>query len=168
MTAKPGVEQARRLSEVDSGWKRVARSLCDNTLGKLAGRLVQVQIRTATLADAEELRDYAVRLFAEGLPGIFKRPDPTLEEERHAGTLLLSVASSHRGHGIGTALVEALIAWAPTAGVSRIQAWAWANNPGSIALYERLGFEREGLCRHAIVSDGESVDVVLLARLLVA
>jgi len=165
-----------------------------------------VQIRAATLADAEVLRDYAVRLFAEGLPGIFKRPDPTLEEERafirsrlvpdnstllvavaeggivgliefvggsleeerHADTFSLSVASSHRGHGIGTALVEALIAWAPTAGVSRIQAWAWANNPGSIALYERLGFEREGLCRHAIVSDGESVDVVLLARLLVA
>ncbi|MBS3957503.1 MAG: GNAT family N-acetyltransferase [Clostridiales bacterium] len=165
-----------------------------------------MQIRAATLADAEVLRDYAVRLFAEGLPGIFKRPDPTLEEERafirsrlvpdnstllvavaeggivgliefvggsleeerHADTFSLSVASSHRGHGIGTALVEALIAWAPTAGVSRIQAWAWANNPGSIALYERLGFEREGLCRHAIVSDGESVDVVLLARLLVA
>lgn len=161
-----------------------------------------MQIRTATLADAEELRDYAIRLFAEGLPGIFKRPDPTLdeersfirsrlepdnstllvavveeriagliefvggalEEERHTGTFALSVASEYRGQGIGTALVEALIAWAPSVGVSRIQAWAWANNPGSIALYERLGFEREGLCRHAIVSDGKPVDVVLLAR----
>lgn len=164
-----------------------------------------MQIRTANAADAEELREYAVRLFAEGLPGIFKRPDPTLdeerefirariepdnstllvavvdgriagviefvgnslEEERHAGTFGLSVAAEYRGHGIGTALLEALLDWAPGAGISRIQAWAWMNNPGSIALYERMGFQREGLCRHAIVSGGESIDVVLLARLLV-
>ncbi len=41
------------------------------------------------------------------------------------------------------------------------------NNPKAIALYERLGFVREGLCRHAVVVDGEPIDVVLLARLLV-
>lgn len=161
-------------------------------------------IRTATESDAEELRDYAIRLFAEDLPGIFKRPDPTideerefirsrigpenstllvavvderiaavvefcgntLEEERHAGTFALSVASTYRGRGIGTALIQELLDWAPRAGISRIQAWAWGNNPGAIALYERMGFEREGVCRHAIISGGQSIDVVLLARLL--
>lgn len=174
------------------------------TVGKASGGLARVQIRTATESDAEELRDYVVRLFSERLPGIFKRPDPTveeerefirsriepdnstllvaiedgrivgvigflggiLEEERHAGTFALSVDSAHRGRGIGTALIEALLDWAPGDGVSRIQGWAWANNPGAIALYERMGFQREGVCRRAVISGGRPIDVVLLARLL--
>lgn len=162
-----------------------------------------LEIRTARLEDAPELCDYAARLFAENLPGIFKRPTPTLEEERefiggyagrenstllvavedgeiigllgveggtldeerHAGTFGMSVATAHRGRGVGTALIEAMFRWAPTSGISRIQAWAWANNPGSIALYKRMGFAEEGVSRRAIISNGQPVDVVLLAKL---
>lgn len=163
-----------------------------------------MHIRTATLSDAEELRDYAIRLFAEDLPGIFRRSDPsideerdfirariepanstlllaendghiigivafhgeTLEEERHAGTFALSVTQECRGTGVGTALLEALFEWAPSAGISRIQGWAWATNPGAIALYERMGFRREGLCRKAVMREGQAIDVVLVAKLL--
>jgi len=161
-------------------------------------------IREANASDAVELQAYAARLFGERLPGIFSRPEPTLEdelafigariapsnstlllaeldgaivglvdflggtlpEEVHAGTFGLSVDLDHRGRGVGTALLNALVEWAPAHGVSRIQAWAWANNPGAIALYERLGFEREGVCRRAINSNGQLIDVVLVARLL--
>jgi RimJ/RimL family protein N-acetyltransferase len=87
-------------------------------------------------------------------------------EEAHAGTFGLSVDRDHRGRGLGTALLEALVDWAPAHGVSRIQAWAWANNPRAIGLYERLGFEREGTCRRAINSNGQLIDAVLVARLL--
>ena len=90
----------------------------------------------------------------------------TLAEEAHAGTFGLSVKRGHRGKGVGTRLVEALLAWAPAHGVWRIQAWAWVNNPQAVALYERLGFLREGLCQGAVVLDGGPIDVVLLARLL--
>lgn len=163
-----------------------------------------MDIRIASKEDAAELRAYAIALFGEHLPGIFRRPDPTLEEElqfirshqeqansalfvavddgvivgnlgfvggtleeeRHAGTFGISVARGHRGQGVGTALLEALMEWAPTAGVRRIQALAWANNPRAIALYERMGFVREGICRQAVISDGQPIDVVMLARLL--
>lgn len=165
-----------------------------------------MEIRTVTEADAPELRWYASTLFREDLPGIFKRPAPTLEqeldyirshlasgnstllvavdggaivglaglvggsvpEERHAATLAVSVASAHRGKGVGTALIEALIAWAPSVGINRVQLWAWENNPGAISLYERLGFQQEGIARCAVVADGRSIDVVLMARLLTA
>lgn len=176
-----------------------------NHVGRHSWEVVHtVEIRTVTEDDAPELREYAIALFSENLPGIFKRPDPTLDEElelirghlasanstllvavdggaivgligltggtleqeRHAGTFGLSVAKSHRGRGVGTALIEALIAWAPSAGITRIQAWSWANNPGAISLYERLGFVREGVARHAVIADGQPVDAVLMARLL--
>lgn len=84
-------------------------------------------------------------------------------EEGHVATLAVSVAREFRGRGVGTALIEALLAWAPEHGVRRVQLWAWDNNPGALALYERLGFEREGRCRDALMVDGEPVDTHLLA-----
>ena len=163
-----------------------------------------MEIRTATVTDAEALLVYATALFAETLPGIFRRAVPTLEEERefigsrveptnstmlvaveesaviglldfvgevlaeerHVGTLGLSVDRRWRGKGVGTELVEALLVWAPTCGVSRIQIYCWENNPGAMRLYERIGFEREGVLRRAVIVDGEAIDVVLLARSL--
>lgn len=167
---------------------------------------MDLSIRTATLDDTAELRRFAARLFGEGLPGIFRRPVPTLDEEAafirsrieadnstmlvatversvvglldflggtlqeevHAGTFAVSVDRDHRGEGVGTALIEALVAWAPAHGITRIQAWGWTSSPRALELYERLGFEREGLCRQAVMVDGEPVDVVLVARLLPA
>jgi len=58
-------------------------------------------IRPATEDDLDELLRYAGALFSEGLPGIFRRPTPTREEElefirshttRPNSTLLLAVA----------------------------------------------------------------------------
>lgn len=163
-----------------------------------------MDIRTATEDDAPELREYAAALFRESPPGIFKRPEPTLEqerdyirshlepcnstllvavdggtivgsaalvggtleEERHVAALAVSVARSHRGSGVSTALIETLIAWASSARITRVQLSAWANNPGAISLYERLGFVREGIARQAVFTCGQAVDVVLMARLL--
>lgn len=163
-------------------------------------------IRTAKLDDAAELAEYAARLFAEELPGIFHRTAPTLAEEidfirthlgpptstmlvaetsgrivgmlgftgntlaeeAHAGTFGISVDREARGTGVGSALIEALFEWAPRHGITRIVGYSWANNPRATALYERLGFEREGLLRDAIVRDGEHIDVLALARLLPA
>jgi len=165
-----------------------------------------LQIRAATIDDAPELVVYATRLFSEGLPGIFERPAPTLEDERrfitpyldsansvlfvarldgevvglldfrgealseqaHCGVFGVSVERRHRGGGIGTALIETLLTWAPAHGIRRIEVLAWASNPRALALYERLGFEREGCLREAVIRYGEPIDVVVLARLLVA
>jgi RimJ/RimL family protein N-acetyltransferase len=90
----------------------------------------------------------------------------TLAEERHAGEFGLSVAKEYRGRGIGTALIEALLAWAPAHGIWRVEVKSWSNNPGSKRLYERMGFAEEGLARAAIIRDGEMIDVIMMARLL--
>jgi len=87
-------------------------------------------------------------------------------EESHSGEFGISVAREYRGRGIGTALIEALIAWAPKHGVSRIECYSWSNNPGSARLYRRMGFVEEGRLRQAIMRDGEAIDALLLARLL--
>jgi RimJ/RimL family protein N-acetyltransferase len=88
------------------------------------------------------------------------------QQERHAGTFGISMDRSARGLGIGTALIEALVAWAREHGITRIQGWAFSSNPRAVALYERLGFAREGVARQAIEVDGELIDAILIARLL--
>ncbi len=157
-------------------------------------------IREVVPADAEALREYAERLFAEELPGLWRRPAPTLEEEHefiasygsgsllaaallgrsvvglagilrrpmpqeaHVGTVGISVVCEHRGRGVGSALLEYLITHAPARGMTRIEIEAFANNPRAVALYERMGFEREGVRRGAVTVGGEYVDVICLGR----
>lgn len=163
-----------------------------------------MRIRVAQESDAEAFRAYAEALFAEDLPGIYRREAPSVEDElafirshvdpanstlmlaeddgrivgivgflghdlpdeRHAGEFGLSVAKGYRGRGIGTALIEALLAWAPPHGISRIEVRSWSNNPTATRLYRRMGFVQEGHARGAILRDGEAIDVHVMVRLL--
>ena len=87
-------------------------------------------------------------------------------QRRHAGVFGMSIAKSRRGQGIGTALIEELLHWAPSHGVTRIELEVLGNNTGAIRLYEHLGFEHEGCRRGAILVAEKSVDVILMAKLL--
>ena len=50
-------------------------------------------------------------------------------------------------------------------GLRRIELTVWTDNAAAIALYERFGFEREGLHRAFALRDGEYVDALAMARL---
>jgi putative acetyltransferase len=86
---------------------------------------------------------------------------------RHRASVGLSVARDWRRHGVGRALMERVIAWARTSGlITRLELEALARNESAIRLYERLGFEREGLSRHALLRHGEYLDEYVMALLL--
>lgn len=97
-----------------------------------------------------------------GIAGLEGR---TLPQERHVGSVGLSVDRDHRGSGIGTELLQALFEWGPAHGVTRIEIEAFANNPDAIRLYERVGFTREGIRREGVIVEGRPVDVISLAWL---
>jgi RimJ/RimL family protein N-acetyltransferase len=70
-----------------------------------------------------------------------------------------------RGKGGGRMLLEAAIDARP-ADVHKIELEVWPHNEAAIALYERLGFEREGLRRdHYRRRDGRLHSSVIMARL---
>lgn len=84
----------------------------------------------------------------------------------HVGYVGLSVRRDLRGQGIGSALFNALFESAPSVGVTRLELEVFANNPRAIALYERMGFQVDGL-RPGIVRLGtDFIDVVLMGRAL--
>jgi RimJ/RimL family protein N-acetyltransferase len=81
----------------------------------------------------------------------------------HVADLGLMVAADHRRQGIGTALLDAAVAWAKGSRVSKLELHVFPWNEPAIQLYERFGFEREGLRRAHYLRDGEAVDALLMA-----
>lgn len=59
----------------------------------------------------------------------------------------VSVAGSRRRQGVGTRLVEELIRRAGEAGVKKFYLEVRESNQAAIALYEKLGFQRDGIRR---------------------
>ena len=81
-------------------------------------------------------------------------------QQRHVAMLGMAVLAPHRGLGIGSRLIEAGLAWAGRRGLHKIQLEVLSNNPRAQALYERIGFEREG-ARLGFVRVGDDfVDLV--------
>jgi RimJ/RimL family protein N-acetyltransferase len=84
---------------------------------------------------------------------------------RHAWRLGMGLLPVVRGRGVGRRLAEAAIAAARAKGAERIELEVFASNTRAIALYERLGFAREGVKRRARKLDGGYDDDVLMALL---
>ena len=79
------------------------------------------------------------------------------------GTLGVGLVPAYRGRGLGSRLIEAALERARAAGFVRIELDVYADNARAIALYERLGFVREGVVRDAVFVDGEYRDAIAMA-----
>jgi RimJ/RimL family protein N-acetyltransferase len=82
----------------------------------------------------------------------------------HVADVGVMVAREHRRLGAGTALMEAAERWAREAGVSKLELHVFPHNEAAIALYERLGYTREGLRRRHFRRGGRLIDAVLMAK----
>ncbi len=88
------------------------------------------------------------------------------QASRHVADLGIMVAAGHRGHGIGHALLDQAVAWARDVGVSKIELHVFPWNEPAIRLYEKFGFEREGLRKRHYRRGNEYVDAILMAYTL--
>ena len=73
----------------------------------------------------------------------------------HVADLGLMVSRDARRQGVGRALLEAACDWARAAGVRKLELHVFPWNEPAIALYERVGFEREGYRRRTTGVRGE-------------
>jgi len=99
-----------------------------------------------------------------GRLSISRDPHPA---SAHVADLGLMVAASHRRRGVGTALMRGAETWARRVSVTKLELHVFPHNDAAIALYEKLGYEREGLRRrHYRRPDGRLVDAILMAKTL--
>lgn len=84
----------------------------------------------------------------------------------HTASIGMAVHDAYAGRGVGTALMGAVVDLAERWwNIKRLELNVYADNSRAIALYERFGFEREGLHRAYAWRDGAYVDSLSMARL---
>jgi RimJ/RimL family protein N-acetyltransferase len=83
------------------------------------------------------------------------------------GELGMLVARDWRGRGVGSALVEAAIAWAREHGLHKLSLSVFTHNDAAIALYRKFGFVEEGRrVKHFRRANGELWDSLEMGLLL--
>jgi RimJ/RimL family protein N-acetyltransferase len=94
---------------------------------------------------------------------IRRHPQPT---HAHCGTLGMGIIPGFRDKGLGTRLIRAAVGQAREQGLHRVELHVHADNLRAIALYEKVGFKREGVARDAVKIDGRYVDSIGMAVIL--
>ena len=161
VAAPPSVE-LRALTEDD--WTAVADIYWDGMRGGLA--TFQTEVPSWDDWDAAHLPGHRLvaELFGEVVGWAALSPAST--RRCYAGVVENSVyvAPEARGHGIGRALLDELIAGAEAAGIWTIQTSIFPENRVSLALHERCGFRVVGTRERIGKRDGVWRDTVFLER----
>lgn len=79
----------------------------------------------------------------------------------------MMVDADWRGRGVGSALMEACMAWVTERGAHKVVLEVWPHNTSAQGLYRKYGFEQEGFFkRHYRRRNGELWDAVRMAVVL--
>ena len=119
----------------------------------------------------EETRIFVLGMIAKGNPQFVALADGKVvgwcdisrhgfPSHAHAGKLGMGIIPIYRGRGLGRRLIEATLRAAHDAGIERIELSVHADNDKAIALYEKVGFVREGLARKSVRIDGRYKDAI--------
>lgn len=92
--------------------------------------------------------------------------NPYSGRRAHAAELGIGVHDDHVGKGVGTTLIREVIDAADNwLGCKRLELMVYTDNTPAIRLYEKFGFEREGIQRSYAFKAGAFVDALGMARL---
>ena len=83
---------------------------------------------------------------------------------KHVGSLVVGVAKDYWHQGIGFDLVSAAIEQSKILGYSRLELTVRSDNFRAIALYQKLGFKKEGLRKNSIQINGNYFDEFYMAK----
>lgn len=98
-----------------------------------------------------------------GAAGLHLESNPRM---RHVGSVGLMVHADYQNMGVGSALLKTLLDLADNwLMLVRLELTVFADNERAIHLYEKLGFEKEGLKRMTTVRNGKYADEYMMARL---
>ncbi|RUM08262.1 GNAT family N-acetyltransferase [Rhizobium chutanense] len=84
---------------------------------------------------------------------------------QHVATIGMGVHDDFTGRGFGRILLGAMVDADDWLDVKRLELTVYTDNEAAIRLYEKFGFEKEGLLRSFGYRAGEYVDAYSMARL---
>jgi ribosomal-protein-alanine N-acetyltransferase len=120
-----------------------------------------ISLNHATLTAPQ---NFAIELDGEAIGGVgFDQRSDVFAGTAEIGYWL---ARAYWGRGLATAAARFIADYAfGNLPVVRLQAGVFANNPASVRVLEKAGFSFEGRLRNAVTKDGETLDLLMYARL---
>lgn len=88
-----------------------------------------------------------------------------LNRIHHSAYIVIGICKEYRGKGIGTAFFKELETWAVTGGITRLELTVMCHNTAAIHLYEKNGFQIEGLKKNSMLVNSQFVDEYYMAKL---
>ncbi len=85
---------------------------------------------------------------------------------KHCGVLGMGVHQDYRRKGIGSSLLSATLAGAREFGLERVELEVYTSNTVAIGLYEKYGFQFEGIKRKARKLEDKYYDIQIMAIFL--
>ena len=89
----------------------------------------------------------------------------SLNRIAHSAYIVVGILSEYRGKGIGTEFFRRLDIWAEEMEVSRLELTVICENSVAKHLYEKNGFEIEGIKRKSVLVDGKYLDEFYMAKI---
>ena len=98
-----------------------------------------------------------------GMAGLTVAANP---RRRHAADLGMMVHKDYQGQGVGKKLLETLVDLADNwLMLVRVELGVYTDNERAMNLYQKFGFEPEGIKRKDAARNGQYVDVLMMARI---
>ncbi len=84
---------------------------------------------------------------------------------KHNGYIVIGVLESHWGKGIGTKLFGKAEKWAKKNNITRLELTVMTHNKNGIKLYEKMGFQKEGMKVRSLLIDGKYIDEYYMSKI---
>ena len=85
---------------------------------------------------------------------------------KHVGYIVVGIRKDFRKQGIGTRFFEELEIWARQNNITRLELTVMCNNVVAKKLYEKMGFQIEGIKKNSMLVNGKYVDEFYMAKLI--
>lgn len=152
------IKDAEDINEI-----RTMTGVRENTLALVSETVAKNEAFISNLSKDSHMLVAEVDGKVVGMAGLEHCSHP---RKHHTGSIGISVRTDFQGRGIGTRLMEALIDLADNwLMITRLELTVLEGNAGAKRLYERLGFEQEGVKRMAVARGGRYADEIMMSRI---
>lgn len=89
----------------------------------------------------------------------------SVKRTKHSAYLVVGILEKYRGRGIGTSLFQKLEEWARHSNISRLELTVVTQNEAGISLYQKSGFEIEGIKRNSLLINDEFYNEYFMSKI---
>ena len=89
-----------------------------------------------------------------------------LRRNKHKAYIVTGILDKYHGKGIGSQFLDTLDSWAVEEELKRLELTVMRHNEKAIALYEKCGYEMEGVKINSLFVRGEFIDELYMVKML--